>query len=183
MRVLVTGGAGFIGSNLVNAMLGEHEVGIIDDLSTGSEDNLHPTAWFRKLDITDERLFDAVAEFNPGVVIHLAAQSSVPVSIKDPELDWRVNVDGTLAVAQAARAAGARRVIVASSAAVYGEPAVLPLTESAQKRPLSPYGESKLAAEEVLQNPQFFYHALFFHQSPIGQGLYHLSEKPHHLSR
>ncbi len=150
MRVLVTGGAGFIGGNLVHALLEQHEVGVIDDLSTGSMENVHPAAWFRKLDITDDSFAEAVGEFRPEAVVHLAAQASVAVSVKDPELDWRINVDGTRAVAAAARAVGARRFILASSAAVYGEPAGLPLSETDQKHPINPYGQSKLGAEEVV---------------------------------
>lgn len=150
MRVLITGGAGFIGSNLVHALISTHEVGIIDDLSTGNVGNIHPAAWFRKMDITEDRLASAIEEFRPESVVHLAAQSSVPISLRDPERDWYVNVEGTRAVAVAAREAGAHRVISASSAAVYGEPQELPLKETSQKHPLSPYGESKLAAEEVL---------------------------------
>jgi UDP-glucose 4-epimerase len=150
MRVLVTGGSGFIGANLVHALIGAHEVGVIDDLSTGAVGNIHPASWFRKLDITESRLADLIAEFRPESIVHLAAQSSVPVSLKDPERDWLVNVEGTRAVAAAAREAGVHRVISASSAAVYGDPRQLPLTETSQKLPLSPYGRSKLAAEEVL---------------------------------
>lgn len=150
MRVLVTGGAGFIGSNLVHALLGSHEVGVIDDLSTGKPANLHPAAWNRTMDILDQGLTTAVAQFAPEVVIHLAAQSSVPKSIVDPVRDWDVNVDGTTRVAEAAAAAGARRVISASSAAVYGEPAELPLHETSPTVPVNPYGSSKLAAESTL---------------------------------
>lgn len=151
MRVLVTGGAGFIGSNLVRALLGSgHDVLVVDDLSTGTIGNLDPRAGFRTLDILDPGLEGVFAEFSPEAVVHLAAQASVVVSLQDPERDRAVNVDGTAAVACAARAAGARRMISASSAAVYGEPESLPLAESAAKAPTSPYGSSKLAAETAL---------------------------------
>ncbi len=150
MRVLVTGGAGFIGSNLVHVLVGQHEVGVIDDLSTGHAENLHPSAWGRTMDILDERFPAAVAEFGPDAVVHLAAQSSVPRSITDPVRDWAVNVDGTRTVAAAAAAAGATRVLSASSAAVYGEPAEVPLGECSDTAPVNPYGSSKLAAEKAL---------------------------------
>jgi len=151
VRVLVTGGAGFIGSNLVRALLSSgSEVLVVDDLSTGKSENLDPRAGFRRLDILDAALADVVAAFGPDAVVHLAAQASVGASIKDPARDHAVNVDGTAAVARAARAAGAKRMVSASSAAVYGEPESLPLPESARKGPMSPYGESKLEAETVL---------------------------------
>ena len=151
MRVLVTGGAGFIGSNLVDALVdGGHVVGVIDDLSAGSMDNLEHDVWFRQLDILDPRFPSAVVEFEPEAVVHLAAQASVVVSLKDPERDWSVNADGTRIVAAAAVTAGARRMISASSAAVYGEPVELPLVETSGKSPINPYGTSKLAAEEML---------------------------------
>lgn len=151
MKVLVTGGAGFIGSNLVFALIsGGHEVLVVDDLSAGRVENIDPRAEFRRLDILDADLSGTIAAYSPQAVVHLAAQASVPASIKDPVRDRMVNVDGTVAVARAARDAGARRMISASSAAVYGEPEMLPLPESAAKRPQSPYGESKLAAEVAL---------------------------------
>jgi UDP-glucose 4-epimerase len=153
MRVLVTGGAGFIGSNLVYALVtGGHDVGVIDDLSAGKRENLHPYAWSRVIDILDPAFPGLVAEFAPDAVVHLAAQASVTESLRDPDRDWAVNAEGTRIVAEAARAAGAKRVISASSAAVYGEPAEadLPLAEEAAKAPVNPYGRSKLAAEALL---------------------------------
>jgi UDP-glucose 4-epimerase len=153
MRVLVTGGAGFIGSNLVDALLaGGHDVGVIDDLSVGKRDNVPSDVWFHELDILDAETPAAIAEFAPEAVVHLAAQASVGASIRDPARDWAVNAEGTRRVAAAARAAGALRMLSASSAAVYGEPAEadLPLVESAPKAPVNPYGTSKLAAETIL---------------------------------
>ncbi|MRS12035.1 MAG: NAD-dependent epimerase/dehydratase family protein [Actinobacteria bacterium] len=151
MRVVVTGGAGFIGSGLVYALVsGGSEVTIIDDLSTGSMDNVHPSAGFRRLDVTGPDLKDALIGAAPDVVVHLAAQVSVTVSLEDPEFDRRVNVEGTRAVAEAAVAARAGRVLFASSAAVYGDPAELPLTEESPTAPVVPYGRSKLEAEGVL---------------------------------
>jgi UDP-glucose 4-epimerase len=153
MRVLITGGAGFIGSNLAFALIGGgHEVGVVDDLSSGKRENLHPYAWERVLDILDPTFPAVVAQFAPEAVVHLAAQASVGKSLLDPERDWAVNAEGTAVVARAARDAGARRIISASSAAVYGEPAEsdLPLAEGAPKAPVNPYGKSKLAAETRL---------------------------------
>lgn len=151
MRFIVTGGAGFIGSNLTHTLLGaSHEVLVIDDLSTGSVENLDPRAGFRHLDILDEKLPSEFTAFGPEVVVHLAAQASVGASIADPARDRAVNTEGTRRVAAAARDAGARLVLSASSAAVYGEPEALPLQETARKEPMSPYGESKLAAEAAL---------------------------------
>lgn len=151
MRVLVTGGAGFIGGNLVHALINSGmDVGVIDDFSTGSMANIHPAAWLRSMDILDPGLDAAVAEFAPDAVVHLAAQTDVTRSIADPVRDRAVNLDGTVAVARAAVAAGARRMLSASSAAVYGPPESLPIREDAAKRPANPYGASKLAAESGL---------------------------------
>ncbi|MDP2401789.1 MAG: NAD-dependent epimerase/dehydratase family protein [Actinomycetota bacterium] len=150
MRILVTGGAGFIGSNVVSAFAGEHEIAVVDDLSTGSSANLHADARFIRMSILDESLAHEFARFRPDAVVHLAAQASVVASIKNPAHDWAVNVEGTRAVARAAADAGARVMISASSAAVYGDPVELPLAETARKQPASPYGHSKHAAEEVL---------------------------------
>lgn len=151
MRILVTGGAGFIGSNLVHALVaGGNHVGVIDDFSTGKAANLHPAAWVRHMDILDPALDGVVAEFAPDAVVHLAAQTDISRSRRDPERDRLVNTGGTAAVARAAAAAGARRVLSASSAAVYGDHDRLPILETAEKRPANPYGESKLAAEQAL---------------------------------
>jgi UDP-glucose 4-epimerase len=153
LRVLITGGAGFIGSNLAIELAETgHEIGIIDDLSAGKRENVHPSAWARIADILDPAFPSLVAEFAPDAVVHLAAQASVAASLLDPDRDWAVNAEGSRIVALAARACGAKRLISASSAAVYGEPAPgdLPLSEAAAKSPANPYGRSKLAAESFI---------------------------------
>lgn len=152
MRILVTGGAGFIGSNLVQALLssGLHDVAVVDDLSTGKPENIDPRTSFRKLDILAPEFPAFVAEFAPDGIVHLAAQASVSESMRDPERDRAVNAGGTHIVAAAAKAAGVRRMISASSAAVYGEPEAVPLVETARKAPENPYGASKLEAETLI---------------------------------
>lgn len=152
MRIVVTGGAGFIGSNLTFALLnGGHDVLIVDDLSSGSMDNVDPRAAFRRLDILDDAIAGVFAEFEPDAVIHLAAQSSVTASLADPQRDRLINAEGARLVAAAARDAGAARFLFASSAAVYGEPSELPLSESAVTSPINPYGASKLEAESLVE--------------------------------
>jgi UDP-glucose 4-epimerase len=151
MRVLVTGGAGFIGSNLCGALLDAgNEVAVLDDLSAGHRENVDGRSEFHHLDILDEALESAIAGFAPEAVVHLAAQASVTASVADPARDWALNAEGTAAVAAAALAAGSRRLISASSAAVYGQPALVPLLESSPRSPVNPYGRSKLAAEGLL---------------------------------
>jgi UDP-glucose 4-epimerase len=151
MRVIVTGGAGFIGSNLVPALLAQgHEVLVVDDLSTGSAGNVPAGVPLRKMDILDPELASVFLDFAPDAVVHLAAQASVPVSLREPDRDWAVNAEGTCLVASAAAGARAHRMISASSAAVYGEPAEVPLNENSRTHPVVPYGESKLAAESLL---------------------------------
>lgn len=151
MRILVTGGAGFIGANLVYQLISlEGEVFVIDDLSTGKPENIDPRGGFRKVDICDEEFLGAVRAFNPDVIVHLAAQPSVAESFKDPEKNYRVNVEGTKNVIRAALENKVERVVFASSAAVYGDPVELPVREDAPLKPLSPYGESKLEAERLI---------------------------------
>jgi UDP-glucose 4-epimerase len=161
MRALVTGGAGFIGSALVDRLLAEgHEVDVIDDLSTGSLHNLAEARAsggkalrIHQLDIRLPEMVELAARRRPEVVFHLAAQASVPVSLAEPVFDAQVNVLGTLNVLEAARAAGAERVVFAASGGtLYGEPdlAHLPIKETMPHRPLSPYGVSKKAGIDYL---------------------------------
>ncbi len=154
MRAVVTGGAGFIGSNLVDALLEEgHEVVAIDNLSTGRRSNLAAAlargARLLELDICDRQaLLEAFGEARPEVVFHLAAQIDVRKSTADPAYDARVNVEGTINVLEAARATGARRVVNSSTGgAIYGEGQILPAPEDHAVAPEAPYGQSKFAAE------------------------------------
>jgi UDP-glucose 4-epimerase len=159
VRALVTGGAGFIGSTLVDRLLAEgHTVDVVDDLSSGNLGNLadarttsgHELS-FHRLDIRDPGLVELMARRRPEVVFHLAAQADVRVSVERPLFDAEVNILGTLNVLEGARAAGSAKVILAASGGtLYGEPDDLPVRESAPQRPLSPYGVSKKAAGDYL---------------------------------
>ncbi|GCE05644.1 NAD-dependent epimerase/dehydratase family protein [Dictyobacter aurantiacus] len=156
MRILITGGAGFIGSHITDHYLAEnHEVAIVDNMweeGGGKEANINPAARFYQTDITDEealsRVFD---EFRPEIVNHHAAQHSVAISTKNPQLDARVNVLGLLNVLTQTQRIGARKVIFASSGATYGTPARLPIDEDTPQRPESPYGITKMVAEYYLR--------------------------------
>ncbi len=147
MRCLVTGGAGFIGSHLVDALVeAGHEVRVLDDLFTGRRAQVHPDAELRIGSITDAAVLrEALAGVE--VVFHQAAHGAVGRSLADPAATDAVNVHGTVMVLTAARDAGARRVVFASSSSVYGGAADPPTPESAPTRPRSPYAVSKLAAE------------------------------------
>jgi UDP-glucose 4-epimerase len=153
-NALVTGGAGFVGSHLVDRLLADgHTVCVVDDLSTGSTSNVSPDAPFHRVDICDAAALRAVVvRFKPEVVFHAAAQTDVRRSVREPDFDARVNVLGSLNVLRAAIAdgGGARRIVYASSAAVYGNPARVPVTEADPTRPISAYGASKLAFEHYL---------------------------------
>lgn len=162
MKALVTGGAGFIGSTLVDRLLAEgHAVDVIDDLSNGSLANLAEARANREhelkvhqVDIRDSGVVDLIARRGPEVVFHLAAQADVRVSVARPVFDAEVNIIGSLNVLEGARLAGARKVVFASSGGtIYGEaaPADLPLRESHPQQPLSPYGVAKRVVTDYLQ--------------------------------
>lgn len=145
----MTGGAGFIGSHVADAFLADGAaVLVLDDLSTGLEENVPDAAELARLDVVDaRRVHDAIEAFDPDVVCHLAAQASVTVSVERPEHDLEVNVRGTLIVCEAAHAAGAPVVFASTGGAIYGNDAPLPTPESSPPAPLAPYGASKLAGE------------------------------------
>jgi UDP-glucose 4-epimerase len=148
MRTIVTGGAGFIGSNVADALLARgDEVHVLDDLSKGKRENVPAEAELHVADIREpDDVFDAV---RPDAVLHLAAQADVRTSVERPHYDADVNVIGTVRILEAARRHGAGVVFASTGGAIYGE-CDRPATEDAPRRPLAPYGTSKLAAEEYL---------------------------------
>jgi UDP-glucose 4-epimerase len=152
--VLVTGGAGFIGSHLVEALLARgHRVAVVDNLSTGRRENVPRDADLHAVDVRDaDRLAAVFQAFRPEVVYHLAAQTSVRRSTGDPAGDAAANVVGSINVLEASVRTGVEKVIYASSGgAIYGEPERLPVREDHPVRPLSPYGLSKYVAELYLR--------------------------------
>lgn len=152
MKVLVTGGAGFIGSHSVDRLLASgHQVVVVDDLSSGSLDNLNQQAKFVRMNILDENLASLFEKERFDAVLHLAAQTMVPASLDRPVIDAQVNVMGTLQILESSRRTGVRKIVFASSAAVYGDVAGLPIPEDAAGRPASFYGLSKMTAERYIQ--------------------------------
>jgi len=150
VRAIVTGGAGFIGSHVADALVARgDEVVIVDDLWTGKRKNVPRGARLVRQDIRDAALIDLFAEVEPEVCFHLAAQASVTVSVDRPDHDADVNVGGTIRVLQAARATGAQVVFSSTGGAIYGD-CDGPMPESSPRLPMSPYGTSKLAGEEYL---------------------------------
>ena len=159
MRALVTGGAGFIGSTLVDRLLAEgHEVTVVDDLSRGRAENLDAARGagdrfvFHELSIADPAIADVVERARPDVVFHLAAQIDVRLSVDDPVHDAEVNVVGTVRLAEAARRAGVRRIVFTSSGgSIYGPVTELPVAETRPVDPMSPYAAGKVAGEIYLE--------------------------------
>ncbi|MEW9031398.1 MAG: SDR family oxidoreductase, partial [Planifilum fimeticola] len=152
MKVMVTGGAGFIGSHIVDRLIDlGHEVIILDNLSTGKKAFIHPEASFYQADLRDRRIGEILEAERPEAVIHQAAQIDVPTSVKDPLFDAETNILGTLRLLEACRRSGVRKIVYASSAAIYGEPAFLPIDEEHPVDPLSNYGISKYTPESYLK--------------------------------
>jgi UDP-glucose 4-epimerase len=152
MKVLVTGGAGFIGSHVVDRLVEEgHYVVVIDNLSSGKRKNVNRAASLYKFDVQSSRLERVFRNERPNVVMHLAAQINVRRSVEDPMFDAQVNILGTMNVLQQAVKHGARKVIFSSSGgAIYGEQEIYPAPESHRTNPMSPYGLSKLCGEQYL---------------------------------
>lgn len=151
MKIVVTGGAGFIGSNLVDALVEQgHQILVIDDLSTGKKEYINYRAKFKQLDIRDESLAMVISDFSPEVIYHLAAQKNVRTSLTDPRLDASINVLGALNLLKAALNAKVEKFIFVSTGGIYGDSKVLPTPESAPEQAMSPYILNKLTFEKYL---------------------------------
>jgi UDP-glucose 4-epimerase len=152
MKVLVTGGAGFIGSHIVDMLVGEgYEVVVVDNLSTGREENLNPHAKFYRLDIQNASLEDIFQRERPVYVCHQAAQIDVRRSVEDPIFDAKINVLGTINLLQNCVKNSVEKIVFASSGgAIYGEQEIFPAPENHLLKPVSPYGITKLVAEHYL---------------------------------
>jgi UDP-glucose 4-epimerase len=159
MKILVTGGAGFIGSNIVDAYLkAGHEVAVLDSLVTGLHENLNPAARFYEADIRDaEAVKEVIGDFKPEVINHHAAHLSVSKSVADPRFDAEVNIIGFLTLIEAARPYLERIVVASSGGVVYGDAEQVPTPESCKTQPISPYGVAKLTMEHYLHYYQTQY--------------------------
>ena len=152
MKILVTGGAGFIGSNVVDAYINAgHDVVVVDNLYSGKWENLNPDARFYLMDIRAEEFMKVLERESPDVINHHAAQISVPASVEDPRFDTDVNVQGFVNVLECAREAGVKKVIfISSGGAIYGEATEYPTSETYPPQPLSPYAIAKSVSEDYL---------------------------------
>jgi len=155
MKILVTGGAGFVGSHVVDVMIeAGHRVSIVDnlwELGGGRMEHVHPQAQFYKVDVRDAALAEVFEKERPEVVCHLAAQHSVKISGDDPAHDAQVNILGLINLLQCCTRFGARKVVFSSSGATYGEVEEMPVDERTPQRPQSPYGITKMASEYYLR--------------------------------
>jgi UDP-glucose 4-epimerase len=152
MRVLVTGGAGYIGSIAVERLLDRgHQAVVIDDLWRGHAAAVDPRAVLEAVDLRDRSAVSvALKRYRPDAVLHFAGATLVPESVREPGLYFDVNVGGSLNLLEAMRSAEVERIVFSSTAAVYGAPETLPIREDAPTRPVNPYGQSKLAVEQML---------------------------------
>lgn len=153
MKVLVTGGAGFIGSNVVEELINSHhQVLVVDNLSTGKIDNVHDEAGFYKCDITNIDALELIFKIErPEIVYHFAAQIDIQTSLKEPNYDAKINIVGTINLLECCRKYGVKKVIYPSSAAVYGNPRYLPIDENHPIEPISFYGISKHTPEHYIK--------------------------------
>jgi UDP-glucose 4-epimerase len=181
MKVLVTGGAGFIGSHIVDQLLAiGHQVAVIDNMSSGKETNLNPKAAFYRMDMENKKIQEVFQREKPDVIIHQAAQTVVQTSVQEPVYDAHMNILGTINLLEAARLHGVKKFIYASSAAVYGDPQYVPIDERHSIGPLSGYGISKYTPEQYLRIYQQMYGLEFtilryanvygIRQDPRGEG-------------
>lgn len=172
MKILVTGGSGFIGSHVVDRYLAlGHEVIVVDDLSTGNASNHNPKARYYRTDIRAPELAGILARERPEIVNHMAAQIDLRRSMNDPMADAQINIIGSLNLLSEARQAGVRKVIFSSSAAVYGEQTVYPADENHRLHPLTPYGIGKMTIEFYLRYFQGLYkipYVIFRHSNVYG---------------
>lgn len=161
--VLVTGGAGFIGSHIVDALIKQgSNVVVLDDLSTGKKENINPKATFYQADIGTSKVSDIFKKEKPEVVFHFAAHIEARESVKDPIFDAKANILGSLNVLENCRKFGVKKIIFASSGGeIYGDAKVIPTPEDCQPSPISPYGVSKLATEKYLYS-YFKMHGISF---------------------
>lgn len=159
MNILVTGGAGFIGSHIADKLIElGHNVSIIDNLSSGKEENINPKANFYKIDINDDKIIEIFKENKFDAVYHEAAQMNVRFSVEDPKFDANANIIGSINLLEAARKTGVKKFIFASSGgAIYGEQEEFPAKENHPQNPCSPYGIAKLSVEKYM----FYYKEVY----------------------
>jgi UDP-glucose 4-epimerase len=172
MKILITGGAGFIGSNIADFLLDKgNEVHILDNLSTGFRDNVNPKAELHEMDIRSTSAFDLISNGNFDIVCHHAAQMDVRRSVREPLFDADVNIKGTLNVLEAARSGEVKRIIYASTGgAIYGQPEHIPVNEDHPVNPICHYGISKHTVEHYL----FLYRYLIHTERLVLQPFLHL---------
>jgi UDP-glucose 4-epimerase len=159
MKILVTGGAGFIGSNLVDASINVgHDVCVVDNLSTGQKENLNAKAKLFEMDIADKKLSEVFDREKPEAVFHLAAQIDVRKSVADPVADAQINILGSINLLENCKKFGVKKFIFSSTGgAIYGDADIIPTPETYEQKPISPYGICKLSVEKYLH----YYHVVF----------------------